>query len=82
MANQQHLPMFQEGVDPWNQWKKSHRCVIAVFSEACLDYIDLSNADLIGSNFTGANLIRTNLRGADLREANLSQADLNWAIPL
>ncbi len=66
MANQQHLAILKEGIGPWNQWKKSHRGVIADFSEASLEYIDLSNADLIGANFTGVNLSRTVLQGAFL----------------
>ena len=63
MANLQHLAILQEGIEPWNQWKKSHRDVIADFSEASLECIVLSNADLSGANFTGANLSRAVLQG-------------------
>ena len=69
MANPKHLDILKQRVDAWNQWKKEHPETLP----------DLSEASLIGANFSAAKLGMANLRRADLRAVNLSGADLSFA---
>lgn len=94
MANPEHLEILQQGVDHWNQWRKTKpnlkpdlRCVD--LSETNLRGVDLRWAYLINTNLSGANLsganlgwvdlFGANLRGALLFDANLDGADLSDA---
>jgi uncharacterized protein YjbI with pentapeptide repeats len=73
MANPEHLAKLKEGVEAWNQWRKTHP-IVADFSEA-----DLSRANLSDANLNEADLSRANLSDANLNEADLGQANLNGA---
>jgi uncharacterized protein YjbI with pentapeptide repeats len=94
VANLEHLAKLQEGVEPWNQWRKQNPEVKpdlwgaplsgADLREVKLGFADLTgaylnNANLSGADLWGAVLIEARLSGADLREANLSLADLSRA---
>ncbi len=91
MANPEHLKILKQGVEQWNRWREEHPFYVPELSEADLQNVRLSGADLRGANLlranlTGAvlekanlfrvNLHHANLRGADLREANLGAASL------
>lgn len=86
MANPEHLKIFRNGVDVWNQWRLNHPEIKpslseadlskANFGDADLSDTDLSGANLIRTNFIRTNLIRANLKGADLGGATLKGADL------
>lgn len=77
MANKQHVRILLEGVDAWNEWRKSFRR--ADLRDARLSGADLRGADLEGVDLSGADLRAANLRKADLHEANLQGADLRHA---
>lgn len=62
MANEEHLEILKKGVEIWNRWRSEHHGDISP---------DLSNAQLQGMVFTGADLSETNLKHADLSETNL-----------
>src|SRR6266487_2821918 len=69
MADQQHLEKLRQGVEIWNLWRNEHP----------IEDVDLSRADLIGSNLSNAILDYVNLSGAKLSGANLSGAKLSGA---
>ncbi len=86
MANQEHLDIFKQGVQVWNQWRLEHPHIRP----------DLSGVDQNSSNryirgvpIDGANLSEVNLadtwlkykslKNTDLRRANLSRAYLRLA---
>jgi uncharacterized protein YjbI with pentapeptide repeats len=69
MANEAQLAKLLQGVDAWNRWRNENKGV----------QIDLSEADLIGTNLKGANLSRANLTGVDFRWADLTVAELMGA---
>jgi hypothetical protein len=71
MANPEHLEIFKQGVDEWNQWQKDRLNVIPDFSGA-----DLNGADLSGAILFAANLSGVDLRGADLRGAYIGMTTL------
>ncbi len=69
MADQQHLEKLRQGVEIWNLWRNEHP----------IEDVDLSRADLIGSNLSNAILDYVNLSGAKLSGAKLSGANLSRA---
>jgi Pentapeptide repeats (8 copies) len=94
MANQQHLDVLKQGVDPWNQWRRAHPEIRPDLSEAHLSgavlvgtdlrdanlrKADLGGATLSGIAFNNSSLKLANLRKADLGNADLSNADLSGA---
>jgi TIR domain-containing protein/pentapeptide repeat protein len=84
MANPEHLTRIEEGVERWNQWRKTNPVIVIDLSSANLHgaYLRMGDfylANLRGANLRGANLRGANLRAANLREANLRQADLREA---
>ncbi len=44
MANQEHLDILKQGVEVWNEWREENEHV----------QIDLSSADLYGTNLSSA----------------------------
>jgi uncharacterized protein YjbI with pentapeptide repeats len=84
MANQEHLDIFEQGVEVWNQWRKEHVDISpdlsrVVLSGANLRGIDLGKANLGGTDLNYANLDYSNLSYADLSYANLDGVDLSRA---
>ena len=70
VANQEHLDLLRQGVDPWNSWRVKEPFVFPDLTDA-----KLGNANLQGAKLSGADLSRANLSKADLCEAIL-----NWAL--
>jgi len=61
--------MLQNGVDAWNQWRRS-----------CPDeFPDLSNCDLQAASLSKINFRNANLRGANLSDSTLCSANLSNA---
>lgn len=93
MANPEHLAIFLQGVDAWNEWQRVNRAsdhpIVADLSElevydGGLRGIDLSDTELLRAKFRDADLSGADLSGAGLTEADLSGArligtDLRWA---
>ena len=94
MANPEHLAIFEQGIDVWNSWRRSHSDVHADLSGvsligASLPSVNFRWTDLFGADFTSADLSaaclseadlsRAQLWGANLRLANLAGADLQEA---
>jgi uncharacterized protein YjbI with pentapeptide repeats len=74
MANDEHVALLKQGVDPWNAWRAANPDIRP----------DLSGANLAGARLPEADLSRAhldwaNLSGATLHKANLSGAGLDWA---
>jgi TIR domain/Pentapeptide repeats (8 copies) len=85
MANPEHLAILKEGVEAWNQWRKSHREIEANLIQAKLKGANLARTNLVRANLGEARLARAkllgaNLFGAKLKGANLARADLTRAI--
>ena len=95
MANPEHLPILQQGVEVWNAWRRQNRDIMpdlsradlrkanltkADLTRADLDRADLEEANLVGANLVGANLNRADLFGADLSTAMLMAIYLRGAI--
>lgn len=68
MANKKQLEILQSGVDIFNQWREQNQ-----------EKIDLSFANLSGSNLCDVNLSGASLVAAKFVEADLSRADLSGA---
>jgi len=68
VANQKHLAILKQGVDPWNEWRSAHPNIVP----------DLREADLSGRRrlFRRVNMSRVDLRGANLRRSYFSEAFL------
>ncbi len=74
MANQEQLEILRQGVEVWNQWRED------IWEEDYSDiWIDLTEADLAGTDLKVANLSGAELGGASLRKANLAGANLAGA---
>lgn len=73
MANQKQLDILKQGVEVWNKWRQE------IWEENLDIEIDLSKAELNGSNLQGAYLSGANLMGAKLKRANLWRVDLSGA---
>jgi hypothetical protein len=85
VANREHLAKIKEGVEAWNDWRKTNPEIVPDLSEAELHSAKLGGADFYRANLYGAELKRADLRAAnlhhaDLRVANLEEADLRDAI--
>lgn len=72
MYNQAHLDKLNEGVDAWNQWRKSNPELIPELRRA-----NLSGIHLAGADFSKAQMLGVNFAGADLTSANFSDAVLS-----
>ena len=69
MANEEHLTIFKQGVDTWNQWREENPDI----------YPDLSNANLYNAYLRGVDFSKTNLSNAEISEASLLIGDLRGA---
>jgi len=70
MANEEHLKIFKQGIEVWNEWRKVNEDINTVFRP------DLSWAELSGLKLRGVNLRNVNLEHADLSRAELNGAKL------
>jgi hypothetical protein len=89
MANPEHLKIFYDGRERWNEWRRKVNSTPDLtkhdFSRGYLNLFDLSRTLLSGTNFeachfNGTLLIEADLRGANLKGASLSGADFTRAI--
>jgi len=74
MPNPEHLAILKQGVEAWNEWRKSRQH----------EFLDLSGAELFRTSLSGANLNNVNLSNADLSNCHLlnayvSNANLSFA---
>jgi uncharacterized protein YjbI with pentapeptide repeats len=82
MANKEQLAILKQGVEVWNEWREKNASTKVDLLGADLspddpgEEIDLSGANLRGTNLSGADLLMVFLTGANLSEANLVGADL------
>ncbi|MFN7790829.1 MAG: pentapeptide repeat-containing protein [Pseudanabaena sp.] len=74
MANQEHLDIFWQGADIWNQWRSENPPI-----KPDLSYADLSGVDLSNSSLSG-DLSYANLSGANLTKATFFEVNLSGAI--
>jgi hypothetical protein len=79
MANQEHLAILKQGVEPWNQWRRDNPDILPDLSYADLREMHLEGAYLRRCNLLEANLFGTHLEGANLMNAILERADLRLA---
>lgn len=76
MANPEHLAKLKEGVQAWNEWR---RTTSGSFRNLIISP-DLSGEDLTGWKLPHADLKRVNLKDARLADAWLEDADLSDAV--
>jgi hypothetical protein len=86
VANPEHLKILEQGVEVWNEWRRSKSRGIPRLRDADrvqewldgagLTRADLTEANLMAMHLTGAELSGADLTGADLYEANLRGARL------
>lgn len=74
MANQEHLDIFWQSADIWNQWRADNPNITPDLS-----YADLSGVDLSDSTFSG-DMSYANLSGVDLTKATFFYVNLSGAI--
>lgn len=79
MANQEHLDVLKQGVEAWNQWRRKQP-TLPILSRAILNSTDLKRVNFFAVDLSGANLRGSDLSGASLNRANLVRADLSGAI--
>lgn len=79
MANQEHLAILKQGVEPWNQWRRNYPDILPDLSYADLREMHLEGAYLRKCNLLEANLFGAHLEGANLNSADLERADLRLA---
>ncbi len=79
MANQEHLDILKQGVEPWNQWRRTNPDIRPDLSEANLRDMHLEGAFLRRCNLLKANLSGAHLEGANLMDTVLEGADLRLA---
>ena len=65
MANQEQLRILKQGVEAWNEYRKSHRHI----------NINLGGANLKGQNLSGADLSEADIRRTNFTDANLRGAN-------
>jgi len=86
MANPEHYEILLQGTKVWNSWCYENIDIIPDLTRLGMsdpffwcdldDGVDLSNANLIGSNIGALNLTEANLGGATLSDADLIGANL------
>jgi uncharacterized protein YjbI with pentapeptide repeats len=84
MANEEHLALFKQGVQAWNEWKANNPEIkpnlsFAVGKKITLNGASLRGVDLSRTNLGRVDLSKTDLVGAKLNEAYLSEAYLSEA---
>jgi len=81
MAVKEHVEVLEQGVDPWNVWRRKNRSIKPDlqgenFREKDLAGVDFRGADLRNADFHRANLSQANMRGARLQGSKLFEANL------
>lgn len=81
MANEEQLSILRQGVKAWNEWRKENISASIDMSRADLKGTDLAEADFhkalfVEADLVGANLSWVNFWGADLSKAKLNNANL------
>src|SRR5215203_326801 len=89
MANRKHVARLKQGVEAWNQWRRTKLkirpdlsgvgLIRASLPGADLRRANLGRADLSHADLSGAHMSGADLRGATLRGTELSGADLDYA---
>lgn len=69
MANPEHLEILRQGVEVWNSWRSENYEITPDLTDALASGMFLSDANLVGVDFSGADL-----RGTDLNWARLSES--------
>jgi uncharacterized protein YjbI with pentapeptide repeats len=78
MANEEQLSILKQGVDVWNEWRKTNRIKIDL-SQTRLDGVKLQGVNLHRADLTGASWRGADLSGADLSKSTLGLTDLSKA---
>jgi uncharacterized protein YjbI with pentapeptide repeats len=89
MPNDEHYKILRQGWRVWNEWRKANPDITPDLTRIRLwddrfYYLDLSKANLAGSDLTrsgfpGCNFSYTNLTNADLSASDFEGVDLNGA---
>jgi len=82
MANQEHLRIFNQGVEVWNKWRENNPEIKPDLSEEHLTHLtdtDLSFVNLSRTNLSGSSINRAKLFKANLKHANLANVKLMGA---
>lgn len=79
MYNKEHLKILKQGVEVWNEWRKTDLGIIPDLSGVNLSGKDLSGINFLGTILLGANLCEVKLAGADISGADLRESNLKLA---
>lgn len=71
MANPDHLAILKEGVEVWNEWRKSNK-----ETAPNLDGANLRGIKLLGCDFSKTNLANALFEGSILHKSNFEKANL------
>ena len=80
MVNPEHAAVLKQGVEVWNEWRRSNADTTPDLTAADLTGANLAGADLRGVILKQANLSRAVLTDADLGGASLHGANLQLAV--
>ncbi len=79
MANQQHIELFTQGVEAWNQWRHANRDILPDLSGAHFEHMQLSGIRLSFASLQKTSFHHTQLKGAYFVRADLSETNFDSA---
>jgi len=79
MANPEYLAILNQGVEPWNKWRREGEPGAQPGQRVDLNEANLTKAKLAGANLRRVSLARAAIYSADLRSADLFRANLGGA---
>jgi len=79
MAERAQIERLDEGIDAWNQWRRTNPAVRPDLSGADLSEMDLRGINLGDADLSEVELFQADLSGANLKMAVLRGADLSGA---
>jgi hypothetical protein len=79
MVERAHIDILYEGVEAWNEWRRTHPGEQPDLAGEDLSEMDLTRINLGEANLTDAELFQTDLAEANLKMAVLTRADLSAA---
>ena len=92
MANEEHLVLIKQGVNPWNAWREKNpeihpdlsqadlrgsKLQKVNFSSCNLQECKLQFSNLMGATLEGANLIKSKLQESNFQSANMHNCNLS-----
>jgi uncharacterized protein YjbI with pentapeptide repeats len=73
---QKHIDILREGADKWNAWRKTHPDIVPDFTDARLEDITITGANLEKAKFIRAVISQVHLRRSEFSDADFSNATI------